>query len=192
MSIIFDCRRDGVTRSGLYILQSGGAKDDLDVSFCDMSKDSGDSAMQTNILPLLKKEDKVSFLARRDGFFKSGHLITGFKLLYSAGTFDSVFKSSQGVFTAPIQGYYQFTFSGTCSDAHTVFKVQKQGSTVFTFYNKVDSGNPYRACGNTFGLHLRKGEEVSLGVLCTPSAGKLCSSPLGTAFFFSGHLGKVD
>ena len=172
------------------MLQTGEATDDLSVSFCDMSKEADDTSMETTILSL-KKQEEISFGAVKNGGIKStsysSFTIKDFTLLYETGSFGSLFNNEQGVFTAPTNGVYQFTFSGTCHYSSVKFYVRNKG---LEFWEN-DSSSRVRGCGRSFLLRLNAREEVSIDIRCDRNQWCLYDSSVNNFYFF-GRLAKKE
>ena len=116
------------------------------------------------------KQDQIYFSAYADeGGDVTGDL-TFPKIVTNLG---GAFDGSSGVFTAPVNGVYTFTFSGQQSGAGVSGNnaidlfVKKNGATVFTIYddeNTPDENQIWQNINSIFSLELNENDTVKLQI----------------------------
>ncbi len=189
-------RREGVGRSGLYLLQkdndnpssSSRSEPDLGVYSCDMSKETTDWAIETLVLPLSREEEKASFGVLLEGGITDGPVRPYTSLLYELGTGGHrAFDLARGTFTAPASGTYRFQYSGICQYNNVRMYAKKNDNTIFQFWHN-DGGHNYRGCSQTFVMPLASEDEVSLEVSCTYQHYCFAADSSLGHFFFLGQL----
>ena len=160
-------KKYGFTESNIYSLRSSTDKFPR-LSYCDMERSNGyeDAAMETLIgyLNYMPSAEFVMFSAFRNSSVSGSQDITytGYHANYG-----NSFSLNSGIFTSPISGTFQFSFSGQYNSYHNaVVQIIKNGQIISHHfcYSTWKDGYPYFD-GNiafTISLTLDKGDEVKL------------------------------
>ncbi len=129
-----------MSRSGYYLLKNGPLKDDIKVTYCNMSKELEEDALN------LKPKSSYKLAAVRHGDIPESN-ITNFSTLYETGSSVSAFNSQTGILKVPKTGTYKIAYSGECVySARVYIDFRVNGVKIMNF---MVSTHEYRQVGDT-------------------------------------------
>jgi len=149
-------KTNGVTKSANYVLNND------EVAFCDMSAPISDPSIQKHIGNLHYTDDDIpdyKFVAIRDD---GNYLPTG-RISFDKEMVDSqdVFNVNEGKFLAPIDGTYEFQFSGYAHGTDTDVRIYLNGVYKRCFFDGDYDGSS-RQISFYHSLKLQQNDEIYL------------------------------